>query len=69
LEDDVCNQEEGKAIPKESETMKIQTDEPAEPLWILDFDGSVSKEGSIVGVWVHNHKVRYSESHSCKLNF
>jgi ribonuclease HI len=35
----------------------------------MDFDGAVSKEGAGAGVWVHNHKARYSESHSYKLNF
>jgi ribonuclease HI len=35
----------------------------------MDFDGAVSKEGVGAGVWVHNHKARYSETHSYKLNF
>ena len=35
----------------------------------MDFDGVVSKEGVGAGVWVHNHKARYSETHSYKLNF
>jgi ribonuclease HI len=35
----------------------------------MDFDGAMSKEGDGAGVWIHNHKSRYSESHSYKLNF
>jgi ribonuclease HI len=35
----------------------------------MDFDGDVSKEGAGEGVWLHNHKSRYSENHSYKLNF
>jgi ribonuclease HI len=35
----------------------------------MDFDGVVSKEGARAGVWLHNHRSRYSESHSYKLNF
>jgi hypothetical protein len=35
----------------------------------MDFDGAVSKEGARVGVWLHNHRTRYSENHSYKLNF
>jgi ribonuclease HI len=69
LEDDVYNLEESKVTPEEDKTMTIQTDEPVEPLWSLDFDGAVSKEGSGARVWVFNSKERYSESHSYKLNF
>jgi ribonuclease HI len=69
LEDDVYNLEERKATPEEDKTMIIQSDEPIEPLWSLDFDGVVSKEGSGAGVWVSNSKARYTESHSYKLNF
>jgi ribonuclease HI len=35
----------------------------------MDFDGAVSKEGAGAGVWLHNHRNRYSENHSYKLNF
>jgi hypothetical protein len=45
LEDDVYNLEESKATPEEDKTVTIQTDESIEPLWSLDFDGVVSKEG------------------------
>jgi hypothetical protein len=69
LEDDASGLEESKEIPKESRTSTTKTDEPAGPLWSMDFDGAVSKERVGVGVWVHNHKARYSEIHSYKLNF
>jgi ribonuclease HI len=35
----------------------------------MDFDGVVSKEEAGAGVWLHNHKSRYSENHSYKLSF
>jgi ribonuclease HI len=35
----------------------------------MDFDGAVSKEGAGARVWLHNHRNRYSENHSYKLNF
>jgi ribonuclease HI len=35
----------------------------------MDFDGAVNKEGVGVVVWLHNHRNRYSENHSYKLNF
>jgi ribonuclease HI len=68
LEDDVYSLEENKTTPKEDKIVMVQSYEPKEPLWILDFDGVVSKEGSGVGVWVSNSKTRHTESHSYKLN-
>jgi ribonuclease HI len=35
----------------------------------MDFDGAISKEGAGAGVWFHNHKSRYLDNHSYKLNF
>jgi ribonuclease HI len=46
----------------------ISEELPAD-FWSMDFDGAVSKEGAGAGVWLHNHKSRYSENHSYKLNF
>jgi hypothetical protein len=69
LEDDAPGLQESKAITKESKTVTTEIDEPTKYLWSMDFDGAVSKEGSGAGVWLHNHKARYSESHSYKLNF
>ena len=57
--------ERGEATKIENE---IADDFPAE-FWSMDFDGAVSKEGAGAGVWLHNHRKRYSESHSYKLNF
>ena len=69
LENDVYNMEEDKTTFEENETIMVKSDKQKEPLWSLDFDGVVSKEGSGVRVWVFNSKARYSESHSYKLNF
>ena len=57
--------ESGEATKIENE---IADDFPAE-FWSMDFDGAVSKEGAGAGVWLHNHRKRYSENHSYKLNF
>jgi ribonuclease HI len=57
--------ESGEATKIENE---IAEDFPAE-FWSMDFDGAVSKEGAGAGVWLHNHRKRYSENHSYKLNF
>jgi ribonuclease HI len=37
--------------------------------WSMDFNGDASKEGAGAGIWLHNHRSRYSENHSYKLNF
>jgi ribonuclease HI len=47
----------------------VITEELPEDFWSMDFDGALSKEGVGVGVWLHNHRNRYSENHSYKLNF
>jgi ribonuclease HI len=47
----------------------VEPDKQNEPLWSLDFDGVVSKEGSGAGVWVSNSKTNQSEGHSYKLKF
>ena len=66
LEDDASRQEEDQVITKESKT---KTDVTIEPLWSMDFDGAISKEGVGARVCIKNHKARYLESHSYKLNF
>jgi ribonuclease HI len=57
----------------ESDEVEKTEDETAEEFpadfWSMDFDGAVSKEGAGAGVWLHNHRKRYSENHSYKLNF
>jgi ribonuclease HI len=35
----------------------------------MDFNGAMRKEGAGARFWLHNHKSRYSENHSYKLNF
>jgi hypothetical protein len=47
----------------------VESEELSTDVWSMDFDGAVKKEGAIAGVWLHNHRSRYSESHSYKLNF
>jgi hypothetical protein len=47
----------------------VITEELLADFWSMDFDGEVSKEGVRVGVWLHNHRNRYSKNHSYKLNF
>ena len=47
----------------------VITEELPDDFWSMDFDGAVSKEGAGAGVWLHNHRNRYSENHSYKLNF
>jgi hypothetical protein len=37
-----------------------EIDELAENFWSMDFDGAINKEGDAAGVWLHNHKERYS---------
>jgi ribonuclease HI len=47
----------------------VITEELPVDFWSMDFDGAVSKEGAGAGVWLHNHRNRYSENDSYKLNF
>jgi ribonuclease HI len=47
----------------------VITEELPADFWSMDFDGAVRKEGARAGVWMHNHRNRYSENHSYKLNF
>jgi ribonuclease HI len=47
----------------------VESEELPTDFWSMDFDGAVRKEGDGAGVWLHNHRSRYSESHSYKLNF
>jgi ribonuclease HI len=51
------------------ERKNVITEELPADLWSMDFDGAVSKEGVGEGVWLHNHRNRYSENHSYKLIF
>jgi ribonuclease HI len=69
LEDDTPDSKEDKAITEVRNTKTVESEELPADFWSMDFDGAVSKEGVGAGVWLHNHKSRYSESHSYKLNF
>ena len=39
------------------------------PLWSMIFDGSCSKTGAGLGIWVHNTENNHTEGHSYRLNF
>ena len=47
----------------------MESEELPADFWSMDFDGSVRKEGARARVWLHNHRSRYLEIHSYKLNF
>jgi hypothetical protein len=69
LEEDTLDPKEGQRITEvKGREIVISEELPAE-FWSMDFDGAVRKEGAGAGVWFHNNKTRYSESHSYKLNF
>jgi ribonuclease HI len=69
LESDTTDPKENKEIIEAREVKTVESEELPIDFWSMDFDGAVSKEGAGVGVWLHNHRSRYSESHSYKLNF
>jgi hypothetical protein len=69
LEDDSHDSKEDKAIVEERNAETVESEELPTNFWSMNFDGAVSKEGDGAGVWLHNHRSRYSESHSYKLNF
>jgi hypothetical protein len=60
LEDNASRLEESKETLEERKMVTTKTDELEENFWSMDFDGVVSKEGVGAGVWLHNHKSRYS---------
>lgn len=47
----------------------VKLDEENEPLWNMDFDVALSKEGSGAGVWLFNSQTRKAEGNSYKQNF
>jgi ribonuclease HI len=60
---------EGQEITEAERKKNVITEELPVDFKSMDIDGSVSKEGVGAGVWLHNHRSRYSENHSYKLNF
>lgn len=56
LETDLCDIEENK-------TNTIKLDEDNEPLWNMDFEWVVSKQGLGAGLWVFKSQTRKSEIH------
>jgi hypothetical protein len=69
LGEDTSGLDEGQEIIEVERKKNVITEELLTDFWSMDFDGAVSKEGAGVGVWLHNHRTRYSENHSYKLNF
>jgi ribonuclease HI len=69
LEEDTFDPNEGQEITEAKGKKLVISEEFPAYFWSMDFDGAVSREGAGVGVWFHNHKSKYSENHSYKLNF
>jgi ribonuclease HI len=69
LEEDTSGPDQGQEIDEAEKNKNVITKELPEEFWNMEFDGVVSKEGVGAGVWLHNHRSRYSENHSYKLNF
>jgi ribonuclease HI len=67
--EDTSGQDEDQEIIEVERMKNVITEELPADFWSMDFDGAMSKEGAGVGVWMHNHRNRYSENHSYKLNF
>ena len=69
LGEDASSPDEGQVIIEVERMKNMIIEELPADIWSMDFDGAVSKEGAGAGVWLHNHRNRYSENHSYKLNF
>jgi hypothetical protein len=69
LMEDLFGQDEGPESIEVAKMKNVITEELPADFWSMDFDGAVSKEGAGAGVWMNNHRNRYSENHSYKLNF
>jgi ribonuclease HI len=69
LEDDSPNPKNDKDTIEVRNPMVEENEELPSDFWSMDFDSIVSKEGVGARVWMHNHRSKYSENHSYKLNF
>jgi ribonuclease HI len=69
LGEDTSGLDEGQEIIEVERKKNVITEELSADFWSMDFDGAVSKEGAEGGVWLHNHRTKYSKNHSYKLNF
>jgi hypothetical protein len=69
LEDDAPNPKDDKTIVEVKNPMVEENEEFPADFWSMDFDGPVSKEGAGAEVCMHNHRSKYFENHSYKLNF
>jgi hypothetical protein len=61
LGEDTSSPDEGQETIEVEKMKNVITEELPVDFWSMDFDGA--------GVWMHNHRNRYSENHSYKLNF
>jgi hypothetical protein len=69
MAEDTSSQDEGQETIEVARMKNVITEELPGDFWSMDFDRAASKEGARAGVWLHNHRNRYSEIHSYKLNF
>jgi ribonuclease HI len=69
LREDTYGSDKGQEIIEVARMKNVIIEELPIDFWSMDFDGAVSKEGAGAGVWLHNHRNRYSENHSYNLNF
>jgi ribonuclease HI len=69
LEEDTSSLDKGQEIAEAEREKNVITEELPASFWSMDFGGAVSKEGAGARFWLHNHRSRYSENHSYKLNF
>ena len=58
--EETSSQDEGQEIIEVARMKNVITEELPADFWSMDFDGVVSKEGAGDGVWLHNHRNRYS---------
>ena len=68
LEEDTFDLNEDQEITEAKGKEIVISEEFPANFWSMDFDGAISKEGAGAGVWFHNHKSKYLENHSYKLN-
>jgi ribonuclease HI len=69
LEEDTFDPNEGQEITEAKGKKLVISEELPADFWSMEFDRALRKEGVGEGVWLHNHKSRYLENNSYKLNF
>jgi hypothetical protein len=68
LENDSPNLKDDKVVVEVRNPMIEENEELPTDFWSMEFNGAMSK-GVGARVWLHNHRSRYYENHSYKLNF